>query len=140
MPCIMKVVLKSTLLILIPKATKCKKVIIYDTNKKVILIMRVERARAVGIFPKSVMRDKHGLRFPPAPINYTRLLLKREDLREKVLYNSLMEEKVICLGFELVPEILPSVRIKLGNKLAHRCRITRLTFLTTTNNNCVIWR
>lgn len=102
--------------------------------------MRVKRTRAVGILPKSVMTDKGGLRLPTATINYTKLLFRKQDLREKVLYNSLMEEKVICLGFELVPEILPSVRVKLGNKLAHRCRITRLTFLTTINNNCVIAR
>lgn len=102
--------------------------------------MRVAITRVVNILSKSVMTDKRGLKFPTATIIYTKFLLKKQDLREKVLYNSLMEEKVICLGFELVPEILPSVRIKLGNKLAHRCRITRLTFLTTTKNNCVIGR
>ncbi len=52
--------------------------------------------------------------FPILSFNVT----KSESQREKN-YKIVIEEKVSCLSYELVPETLPSVRIKLRNNLAH---------------------
>ncbi len=107
------------------------------------MIIAEERIRAVGILAKSVITDKRELRVPIVWLawivclkytyhtypSYPLLLIKKQDVEEKILYNRLMEEKAKCLGLELVPEFLPSVRVKLGNKLVHRYRVTRLTFL-----------
>jgi hypothetical protein len=108
--------------------------------------MTEERIRAVGILAMcviTVLTDKREVRIPPVSTvclsqivrlkypypPYSLLLIKKQVFEEKILYNRLMEEKAKCLGLELVPEFLPSVRVKLGNKLVHRYRVTRLTFL-----------
>jgi hypothetical protein len=95
-----------------------------------------EHKRAVGIMPKSMMMDDHELRMPTAPINYIMVLYKKQAscaFFVKKYYNTpLMEEKAPCLGLELVPENLPSVRAKLRNNMVEESknRITRLMFLT----------
>ena len=88
------------------------------------------KARAVDKFPKSDHTDKHGLILSTAIYHIIILFHKKRVKKEKRLHNIMVEEKVSCLSFELVPEPLPSVRIKLGNNLALRCRITRLIVLT----------
>lgn len=107
--------------------------------------MTLERIRCVGILAMCVMPVMRYKREPQIAtawfarlfrLNYSYglLLIKKQELEEKILYNRLMEEKAKRLGFELVPKFLPSVRIKLGNKLVHRYRMTRLTFLAALNN------
>jgi hypothetical protein len=76
------------------------------------MISTVEGKRTVGAFPKTDISDKCGIRTPTAKVYCTIFFFKKQDFREKILYNILMGEKAKCLGFELVPEILPFVRLK----------------------------
>lgn len=104
----------------------------------------LECKRAVVIMPKSIMLDNHELRMPTAPLNYIMVLYKKQSsvtFFVKKYYNTILEEeKVNCLGLELVPENLPSVREKLRNNMVKviKNRITRLTFLTSQISNIKI--
>ena len=91
------------------------------------------KSGAVDMFPKSDDADKYGLIMPTAIYHIIIFFPKKrvnKVKKEKKLHNIMIEEKVMCLSFELVPETLPSVRINLRNNLALRCRITRLIVLT----------